>query len=320
MDCKYVGIDISKNDFNLSFYNENGKFVDAKFTYSKKDLTSMKKLLPQNCICVMEATGHYYLRLAYFLTENQINLSVVNPLIIRRYAQMKMMRAKTDKADARVICKYGIDQKPELWKPKDIEILKLRDIYSVMDKLIRDRASWMNKHEAAKHNKYFDLKALKKIKMMISFLTQQIEEMQEELENLALKHFEDQKEILTSIPGIGNKTAIMLIVITNGFKNFEDVRQLVAYVGLAPRIYTSGISVKGKPKICKLGMSKIRQLLYMCTWTAIKANAACKNLYKRLIEGGKKGKVALIAVANKLLRQAFGCIKNNTKFKVELSF
>lgn len=320
MDCQYVGFDISKKDFNMSFINSKGKYADYKFTYSKKNLTKMKKILPSNSICVMEATGHYYLRLAYFLCENNINLSVVNPLRIRRFAQMKMIRAKTDKADARLICQYGKEQNPELWKAKDIEILRLRDIYSVMDKLIKDRTAWLNKQEAAIHNKYFDKKALKKIEGMISYLSAQIDDMQTELDSLALEYFEEQKKILTSIPGIGNKTAIMLIVITNGFKNFEDVRQLVAYVGLAPRIYTSGTSVNGKTKICKLGMSKIRQLLYMCSWTAINANPACNALYKRLIEKGKKSKVALIAVANKLLRQAFGCVKNGTMFNAELSF
>jgi len=110
---------------------------------------------------------------------------------------------------------------------------------------------------------------------------------------------------LKSIPGMGSKTSLLLIVISGGFSKFNNHKQLASYVGISPRIFESGTSVKGKSKICKMGMSKIRALLYMCAWSAKRCNETCKALYDRLVEKGKSKKLALIAVVNKLLKQAF---------------
>ncbi|MCB0541683.1 MAG: IS110 family transposase, partial [Bacteroidetes bacterium] len=110
---------------------------------------------------------------------------------------------------------------------------------------------------------------------------------------------------LESIPGIGRKTAIMLTVITNNFKNFETSKQLIAYVGFSPRKYESGTSVRGKGHICKMGKAQIRKLLYLCSWSAKKCNKSCIEMYKRLKEKGKPERVIKIAIANKLIKQAF---------------
>ncbi len=110
---------------------------------------------------------------------------------------------------------------------------------------------------------------------------------------------------LQSIPGLGKRTSMSLIIVSGGFTRFENAKQLAAYVGLCPRIFESGTSVKGRSRICKMGMSKVRKLLYLCAMRAIRANKTCKEMYERLKEKGKSGKLALVAVANKLLRQAF---------------
>src|SRR5690606_4528270 len=95
-----------------------------------------------------------------------------------------------------------------------------------------------------------------------------------------------------------------------------------SYIGLSPRIYESGTSVKGRSRICKMGMSRIRAMLYVCAWSAKKINKACKELFERLVEKGKAKKLALIAVANKLLKQAFAIANKNifyTENNVNLS-
>ena len=108
-----------------------------------------------------------------------------------------------------------------------------------------------------------------------------------------------------SIPGIGPKTAQMHKVTTNNFKNFTNYKQLIAYIGFSPRIYQSGTSVRGKGSICKMGKSQIRKLLYMCSWSAKRYNKTCKEMYDRLISQGKPERVIKIAIANKLIKQAF---------------
>ena len=119
---------------------------------------------------------------------------------------------------------------------------------------------------------------------------------------------------IQSIPGIGKKTALMLIVISAGFKKFSNAKQLCSYIGLSPRIFESGTSVKGKARITKMGMSQIRSMLYVCAWSAKRYNETCKSMYERLVNAGKPKKVALIAVANKLLKQCFAIGTKNETF------
>lgn len=119
--------------------------------------------------------------------------------------------------------------------------------------------------------------------------------------------------LLTSIPSIGNKTAMMLIAMTDNFSKFEHYKQLIAYVGLGPRVYQSGTSVNGKGHICKMGKSQIRKLLYMCSWTAKYCNKACREMYERLKAKGKPERVIKVAIANKLLKQAFAVATSKQK-------
>ncbi|WP_400194356.1 transposase, partial [Hymenobacter sp. B81] len=110
--------------------------------------------------------------------------------------------------------------------------------------------------------------------------------------------------LLTSIPGIGRKTAALLLLFAGGFTRFNKHRQLIAKAGPCPHGYQSGSSVRGQTRISKLGGGLIRSKLYMCSWSACRANAGCKALYERLMAKGKHKKLALIAVCNKLLKQA----------------
>jgi transposase len=132
-----------------------------------------------------------------------------------------------------------------------------------------------------------------------------IERLTKDMHELAERHYSTMLANLESIPGMGKKTAMMLIVLSGGFNRFDDYRKLSSYIGLSPRIFESGTSVKGKARLCKMGMARIRAMLYICSWSAKRYNKACKALYERLLLKGKAKKLALIAVANKLLKQAF---------------
>ena len=127
---------------------------------------------------------------------------------------------------------------------------------------------------------------------------------------------EHQKELslLTSIPSIGSKTALALIVFTDGFQRFDSAKELCSYAGITPIIRESGSSIKGKPRISKIGNTKLRNLLFMCSFNAYKYNKACKALYERLVAKGKSKKLALIAVCNKLLKQAFAIVKSGLPY------
>jgi transposase len=143
----------------------------------------------------------------------------------------------------------------------------------------------------------------------------------EKLENRLLKDLDewqgDQRRNLVTIPGLGNRAAALLIVLTDGFSKVTNHRQLSALAGLVPREFNSGSSVRGKKGICKMGNAQLRNVLYMCSMSAIKYNKSCMELYNRMKAAGKNGKVASIAVCNKLLKQAFAIATTGISYQAE---
>lgn len=114
---------------------------------------------------------------------------------------------------------------------------------------------------------------------------------------------------MTGIPGIGIKTALFSVMITDCFSKFEKASYLCGYVGITPTIRELGSSVRGRSRISKLGNKKLRNLPFLCAFNACKHNRACRALYQRIVNKGKSKKLALIAVANKLLKQAIAISK-----------
>jgi len=299
MEKKYVGIDVSKHTFDAKV--SSGVL---QFDNSEKGYLEFIEHLCGATHCVMEATGSYYMKLACFLFKKGISVSVINPLVIKRFSQMRLIRAKTDKADADLITRYAELESPELWNPPVWFINELQQETMVLEGLIKQRTALQNQKEALNQMPHVSEKALSTLDYMLEQLDEQIKDLEESIAKKAKDHFSDVLRVLMSIPGIGRKTAIQLIIITQGFSRFKNSKQLAAYVGISPRIYQSGL-MKGKAKICKMGMGRIRALLYLCSWSAINHNKTCKDLYHRLVAKGKAKKLALIAVANKLLKQAF---------------
>ena len=111
----------------------------------------------------------------------------------------------------------------------------------------------------------------------------------------------------------------MLLLFAGGFTSFQNHRQLIAKAGLCPREFSSGTSVRGKARITKMGGGLIRSTLFMCSWSARKANTACRELYDRLVAKGKNGKLALIAVCNKLLKQAFAIVTSGIPYQADFA-
>lgn len=308
----YIGIDISKLSFDVAIKMENEKYSHFKFSNDNEGFIKFRALLNQHYpICVMEASGPYYLKLATFLFNRKISVCVINPLVIRRFSQMRMSRTKTDKKDAAMIAEYGNNQTPNLWKPEAEYVLEIKQMHAYVEQMNKSRTGLIRQREAFKYNAVESLALKESLEKMILSLETEIALIENKMIAIIKDHHNELFQQLTSIPGIGKKTAMLLIVISGGFTKFENARQLSSYVGISPRIFESGTSVKGKSKICKMGMSRIRAMLYVCSWSAKKYNNACKELYDRLVEKGKAKKIALIAVANKLLKQAFALASKN---------
>lgn len=274
---------------------------------------------PGQAHIVMEASGPYYLGLASWLYERGYPVSVVNPLVIRRYGQMRLSRAKTDAKDAELIAAYGVDQQPELWSPPSQICQQLRQLMSLREGLQRQRSITRGQQEAFSQGPASDPLVMELLAEQSRHIAEHLARIDRRLQQLATAHYPKQMEALQTIPGIGDKTAILLIVLTDGFTRFATARQLASYVGICPRVWQSGSSVLGRGAICKLGCSQLRKLLYMCSWSAKRYNPGCRQLYQRLAEKGKPERVIKVAIAHKLLRQAFAVGTKKVSFDEKLA-
>ncbi|MCH8496547.1 MAG: IS110 family transposase [Balneolales bacterium] len=298
----YIGIDISKSwfdgvDSTTGSHHQYGNDVQGWDEFAKS--------LPKDAWVVMEASGPYYLGLASFLFDRKIPVSVLNPLVIRRYSQMRLNRTKTDAKDAQLIAEYAREQPLTRWIPPSAINQTMRQIISLCQGLIRQRTMLLGQKEAFVNSPATDLFILEVVDEQINRIKSALNVLEDRLKELILTHYRSCYEAVTSIPGVGPKTAILLICLTDGFSKFDDARKLASYVGICPRIYTSGSSIKGRGSICKIGSSGLRKLLYMCTWTAKTCNPGCKQMYDRMKQAGKPERVIKIALAHKLLRQAY---------------
>ncbi|PRX43110.1 IS110 family RNA-guided transposase [Salegentibacter salegens] len=304
------GVDISKNVFDV--VDSSGKH--SQFSNDPKGFKALFKTLSSEGLVVMEATGYYHYRLAQFLYEQHVQVSVVNPLSVKRFIQMKLSKVKTDKSDAKAICEYATVNEVPLYTARNknqaecLQLLRMIDVYIKQSTALKNKLHGEKVLGKPSKAVYHSLnRALKNVQTEIQVLENRLTEIVKEEQ-------QQQLTLLKSIPGMGNKTAIMLIVLTDGFSNFENARQLCCYTGITPTIRESGKSVRGKSRISKVGNSKLRNLLFMCSFTACKHNKACKEIYERIIAKGKSKKLALIAVCNKLLKQAFAIAKTGLPY------
>lgn len=315
----FAGFDVSKSSFDVCLLNSDGSTRSYRLMYDLPGLKSLLKLLSDGTHCIMEATGPYYLRLACWLHQHGFVISVINPLVIRRFSQMRLLRAKTDKADAKMIAAYGQMERPPSWQPPAQHFISLQQMEAVTEQLTKQRTAWQNQLEAFETGGMMEPSMKKFLQQTIIYINKQLKEIESRMNMLITKYYGEMSNNLVTIPGLGKKSAAVLIVLTGGFSKFKNYKQLSSYVGLSPRLFESGTSVKGKARICKMGMSRIRALLYVCAWSAKKCNQACKQLYERLVAKGKSKRLALVAVANKLIKQAFFIATRNTKYDVHYS-
>ena len=303
---QFLGIDISKDVFDVVDYTDN----HYQFRNDHTGFKQFGKILTEHSHCVMEVTGSYYQNLATWLYSKSLAVSVVNPLSVKRFIQMRLKTSKTDKSDARMIRIYGEYEDPKLWQPSSEYIIEANELHKLIDLLLRQRTALKNKLHGLNSKGISRSLVVTSIRRQIRSLNKEVSALELNLEDLIKQYQADLLTRLCSIPGIGKRTAIFLIVLTQGFEKFENSSQLISYFGMNPTVYESGSSIRGRSRISKTGNNHIRNLLFMCSFTACEHNKSCREIYQRITAKGKSKKLALIAVANKLLKQSLAIAKS----------
>lgn len=314
---KVVGIDVSKD--SLAVCHQEQQLQHLEVSNTKAGFQQLVRHCGVDCCYVMEATGVYYLALAYYLYERGAQVGVVNPLVVRRFIQMHLGKGKTDRKDAQWLLRYGQQQAPAAWQPDDTVLVECRQLEQVMEQLIRQRTMVRNSLQALQLQPVVSSVAQEHLQQTCALLDQQVQALEAKLLSTLEQHYAKELPLLCSIPGIGRKTAALLLLFAKGFTQVQNYRQLIAKAGLCPREYSSGTSVRGKARISRMGGALIRGKLFMCSFAAKRSNRACQVLYERLVAKGKNGKLALIAVCNKLLKQACAVIKSGLPYQANFN-
>lgn len=268
---------------------------------------------------VMEATGVYHQKFAYYLVDNGCEISIVLPNKISNYIRTLELKTITDKSCSQAIAQFGLERKLDKWaKPKSI-YKELQQLTRERDQIVQERSVIKNQIHAEKTESEPNQKSLERMQARIRFLNSQEKEIKADITDIVNKD-SDLKQVInniTTIPGVGELTAVIVLAETNGFELIRNKSQLSSYAGLDVKEKQSGTSVKGKPRISKKGNRNLRKSMHLPSLTAVKWDENFKNIYARLISKNGIKMKALVAVQRKILELIYILFKNETVYDKE---
>jgi transposase len=310
-----VGIDVSKKKLDVALYDGQGYQVgtfDNSRQGHKKLHSWLKKRAAAGMRVCLEATGRYGEAVAEMMHAQGYAVSVVNPARIKAYGESQLQRNKTDREDAKMIAHYGATQNPPLWQPLSSEKRELQDLARRLEALKADRTRELNRRQAGLTSAV----VLEGIDAHIAFLDEQIKTVEQRIKELIDNDPDlcQQRELLTSIPGIGDTTATHFMAEVPDISRFESAGQLAAYAGLTPKIHRSGSSINRPGRLVKTGNGRLRTAFFLPAINAKRFNPIARALAERLEKAGKKPMTIVGAVMRKLIHLAYGVLKHRQPF------
>lgn len=314
-----VGIDVAKEKLDVALRVRSGKWKTkvvankpAGFEVLRAWLAKQGVLRAHVC---MEATGVYWEAVAEDLADHGFAVSVVNPKQIKSTGEALGIRSKTDEIDSRLIGEFCAMRNPPLWQAPSPGVRRLRALVARREALLELRIAETNRLEVTS---VADVR--QSIQQTIAHLDQQIAQIERQIKqdidnDPTLKA---QKELLSSIPAVGDVTAAKLLSHYGGALRFGRSRQAVAYAGLDTRKHESGSSVRGKSRLSKMGHSDIRASLYMPAVVAKNSTAWGRAFAQRLLAAGKPPMVVIGALMRKIVAIAYGVLKSGVPFNPAL--
>jgi transposase len=314
-----LGIDIAKAKFNVTLLWPDGrrrrKACPNTVAGCAELLVWLRRQGVDQVHACLEATGSYGEVLATTLVDAGHQVSILNPAIIHHYAKSRLARAKTDTVDADVIAEYTAKEQPLLWTPLPRQLRELQALVRRLEALVGMQTDERNRAEAGGVTPAVQTS----IAAVLAHLDAQIAAVRRQIRQHIDQHpgLRDQRDLLTTIPGIGEQTAALLLAELFN-KTFGSARQAAAFAGVVPRPNDSGTHV-GRRVMCKLGPGRLRKGLYFPAIAAIRFNPSLQPLAKRLRDAGKPPMLIIGAAMRKLIHLAFGVIKSGRPYDPKLA-
>lgn len=300
----WLGLDISAASFDASFAEEG----------AAPDLRRPVQAFPrtpegvQACLAwagslegvALESTGIYSQEAAGWLREARLGLRVcvVNPMQVKAYGRSLAVRNKNDAVDARVIALFAASHRPKAsWVPEP-ERMRLRDLLKERASVVQMLANERKRGFSEEGGLLADVR--KQLREALQAALKRLEEGIRELVNGHPSLHRDVQRLMT-IPGVALIVSTTMLALLGDLRRFARGRELAAYAGLSPSHRTSGTSIHGRTRMCKLGNRKVRHVLYLAAMTATRYPGPLKDAYEAMVARGKNRKSALGAVMRRML-------------------
>lgn len=314
----FVGVDVSKAKLDAALLLHNGKFRSKVFSNDAQGLAALHAWLqshgpsqePSQVHVCMESTGSYHEALACLLHDRGVVVSVVNPLLVRRFAELNRLRNKTDRADARCLAQFCRDQRPERWQAPSIGVRTLQALVARLDTLQAMRQAEANRLAVAHESVHGSIRqVLVELEHAIEAVKRQIAQTIDD--DPDLKH---RAELLQTIPGLGERTIAQLLAYIGNPQRFRSAKALSAFASLTPAIRQSGSSLDRRHGTHPMGHRELKRALYFPALVAAKHNPVVAAFWRRLKTQNKPGKVIVVACMHKLLAIAYGVLRSGRPF------
>lgn len=310
-----LGIDIAKAKFQTALLLPDGKLRHHTWPNSVTGFEQLATWLTRHRVtrvhATLEATGTYGEALATWLHEAGHVVSVLHPAIIHASARTQLTRSKTDRIDAELMARFTATQQPPAWTPPAGEIRQLQALVRRLDALQQMRVQETNRLGAG----VLVAEVRASIEAVLASLDAQIAHVQALIHDHLDQHpgLRAQRDLLTTIPGIGKATAAILIAELFD-KRYTSARQAAAFAGVVPRLIESG-TLRGRSRLSKVGPARLRKALYFPAVTALRWNPTIRALRARLQAAGKRPMVIVGAAMRKLIHLAYGVLKTGRAYE-----
>jgi transposase len=309
-----LGIDIAKAKFDVALQFPEGRVRRKSLPNTPAGFAALAAWLAQQQVrqvhACLEATGTYGDALATWLDDAGHDVSVVNPMAIHAFAASRLSRTKTDRTDAALIAQFCATQQPALWHPAPREIRELQALIRRLEALHDMRTQETNRLSSGGSTPA----VVRSLETVITTLSDEIAAVQQQIRDHFTQHpgLRAQRDLLTSIPGIGDTTAAVLLAELFD-KQYRSARQAAAFAGVVPRIAESG-TFKRRSRLSKMGPGRLRKALYFPALAGLRFNPSLQVLRTRLRAKGKVPMVIVGAAMRKLIHLAYGVLKSQRPY------
>lgn len=313
-----LGIDIAKAKFNVTLlaHDKRRRKAFANTPVGWSELQAWLTRQQVSCVhAALEATGAYGEGLATWLHERGHRVSVLNPAIIAAYAKAQLTRAKTDRVDADLIAAYAAAHQPPAWTPAAREVRELQALVRRLDALLTMQTQEQNRRQAGE----VTAAVAASIDAVLASLAAEIASVRAQIRAHIDRHpdLRARRDLLRSIPGIGEATAAQLLG-DLFHRDFTSAREAAAFAGVVPRVRESG-TMRARAVLSKMGPGRLRKALYFPALTALRCNPAIRAMGERLRAAGKPPMVIVGAAMRKLIHVAYGVLKSGRDFDPKLA-